>query len=103
MPLSANNSHEATSKINLCFQATPILKRCPFLMASLWLADDFTVYANLLDNAGNTTTYLLTYNTSQQTNSLFRVNFDPPLTSNIKTRTFNGIQKNTGNFGLLQV
>ena len=56
MPLSANNSHEATSKINLCFQATPILKRCPFLMASLWLADDFTVYANLLDNAGNTTT-----------------------------------------------
>ena len=79
---------------------------CPVTMgppASLWPADDFTVYANVLDNAGNTTSYLLTYDPSQPTNSLFIVNFDPPLTSDIKAVTFSAIQKSTGNYGLVQV
>jgi len=79
---------------------------CPITMgppASLWPADDFTVYANVLDNAGNTTSYPLTYETSQPTNSLFIVNFDPPLTSGIKSVTFSATQKSTGNYGLLQV
>jgi hypothetical protein len=31
------------------------------------------------------------------------VNFDPPLTSDIKTITFNAIQKSRGNDGVLQV
>ncbi len=80
---------------------------CPVTMgppASLWPADDFTVFANVLDNAGNTTSYLLTYDPSQPTNSLFVVNFDPPLTSDIKTVTFRVPFKKvlfTGNYGFL--
>lgn len=79
---------------------------CPVSMgppASLWPANDFTVYANVLDNARNTTSYLLTYDPSQPTNSLFIVNFDPPLSSDIKNVTFSAIQKSTGNYGLVQV
>ncbi|HMU03147.1 MAG TPA: hypothetical protein PJ990_05970, partial [Saprospiraceae bacterium] len=79
---------------------------CPVTMgppASLWPADDFTVYANVTDNTGITTSYLLTYDPSQPTNSLFIVDFDSPLSSDIKTVTFSAIQKSTGNYGLVQV
>jgi hypothetical protein len=79
---------------------------CPVTMgppASLWPADDFTVYANILDTSNASTSYLLTYDQTQPTNSLFIVNFDSPLTSVIKSVTFSAIQKSTSNCGVVQV
>jgi hypothetical protein len=79
---------------------------CPVTMgppASLWPANDFNVYANILDTSGSITSYPLAYEDIKNTNSLFKVSFDPPLTSDIKSVTFNAIQKSTGNYGLLVV
>jgi hypothetical protein len=78
---------------------------CPVTLgppASLWAANDFTVYANVLDIFGETTGYLLTYDTTQQENSLFST----VLSSNqkpIKSVSFNAFQKSTGNYGVLEV
>jgi hypothetical protein len=74
---------------------------CPVTMgppASLWPANDFTVYANVLDSSGVITPYLLTYETSQSGNSLFSA----PLLPNqkpVKSTTFTAFQKSTGNYG----
>lgn len=68
--------------------------------ASLWPANDFTVYANVLDVNGNTTPYLLTYTTAQTGNS----QFSAALLSNqakISSVTFTAFQKSTGNYGAL--
>jgi hypothetical protein len=68
--------------------------------ASLWPANDFTVYANVLDISGNTTPYLLTYTASQSGNS----QFSAALHSNqakISSVTFTAFQKSTGNYGAL--
>jgi len=66
--------------------------------ASLWPANDFTVYANVLDISGNTTPYLLTYTPNQTGNS----QFSAALLSNqakISSVTFTAFQKSTGNYG----
>jgi hypothetical protein len=66
--------------------------------ASLWPANDFTVYANVLDVTGVTTPYLLTYAANQTGNSLFSA----ALLSNqakITSVSFTAFQKSTGNYG----
>lgn len=66
--------------------------------ASLWPANDFIVYANVLDIQGNTTSYSLSYHTGQTGNSLFTA----PLQANqapVKLITFTAIQRSTGNYG----
>ncbi|MEP7237870.1 MAG: hypothetical protein ABI685_08400 [Ferruginibacter sp.] len=68
--------------------------------ASLWPANDFTVYANVLDTSGNNTPYLLAYDTAQTGNSLFSVALLPNQLA-IKSVTFTAIQKSTGNYGVL--
>lgn len=68
--------------------------------ASLWPSNDFTVYAHVLDTTGNTTAYLLAYDTAQAGNSLFTA----PLLPNqqpVKSVTYTAIQKSTGNYGAL--
>jgi hypothetical protein len=68
--------------------------------ASLWPANDFVVYANVLDTSGGNTEYLLTYDTTQTTNSLFSA----PLSSKqkkIKSVTYTALQKSTGNYGVV--
>ena len=74
---------------------------CPVSLgppASLWPANDFTVYANVLDINGTTTPYLLTYTANQATNSLFSATL---LTNQAKITsvTFTAFQKSTGNYG----
>lgn len=68
--------------------------------ASLWPADDFTVYANVLDTSGNTTTYLLTYTPGQSGNSQFSAAM-PEYENSIHSVTFSAFQKSTGNYGVL--
>ena len=66
--------------------------------ASLWPANDFTVYANVLDINGVATPYLLTYDPNQTSNSLFNA----ALLSNqakITSASFTAFQKSTGNYG----
>lgn len=68
--------------------------------ASLWPASDFTVYANVLDIHGNTTSYLLTYTAGQTGNS----QFSAALLNNqakISSVSFTAFQKSTGNYGAL--
>ena len=68
--------------------------------ASLWPANDFTVYANVLDINNNTTPYLLTYTPDQTGNS----QFSAALQSNqakISSVSFTALQKSTGNYGAL--
>ncbi len=77
---------------------------CPVTMgppASLWPANDFTVYANVLDKSGQSTPYALTYDATQTSNSLFSA---PLLSSQkpIKSVVFTAIQKSTGNYGVLE-
>ena len=77
---------------------------CPITRAgdpkpSLWHDNDFTVYANVLDETGKTTTYPLTYEEPQPANSLFSIKFDKPLTTAIISVTFTAIQKSIGNYG----
>jgi len=91
---------------NACSVYVKMMCGCPVTMgppASLWPAIDFTVYANVLDSTGVSTSFPLIYDQTQPTNSPFQVNFDPPLTTDIKSVTFSAIQKSTGNFGVLQV
>lgn len=67
--------------------------------ASLWPANDFTVYASVLDVAGATTPYLLSYTPDQPANS----QFSAPLLNNqaqISSVTFTAFQKSTGNYGV---
>ncbi len=74
---------------------------CPVTMgppASLWPANDFTVYANVLDKAGNTTSYPLAYDSTQTGNSLFTAALLPGQKP-IKSVNFTAIQKSTGNYG----
>lgn len=74
---------------------------CPVTMgppASLWPADDFTVYANVLDTSGKTTSYALAYDTTQTGNSLFSAAL-PASQKPIKSVTFTAFQKSTGNYG----
>ncbi len=74
---------------------------CPVTMgppASLWPADDFTVYANVLDTSGKTTSYALTYDATQTGNSLFSAPLVPGQKP-VKSVTFTAIQKSTGNYG----
>lgn len=74
---------------------------CPVTLgppASLWPANDFIVYANVLDTAGNVTAHSLTYEAGQTGNSLFTA----PLLPNqepVKSVTFTAVQKSTGNCG----
>jgi hypothetical protein len=74
---------------------------CPVTMgppASLWLASDFTVYANALDTSGTTTTYALNYDATQSGNSLFSAPLLPSQKP-LKSVSFTAIQKSTGNYG----
>jgi hypothetical protein len=66
--------------------------------ASLWPANDFTVYANVVDVNGVTTPYLLSYSANQTGNSQFSAAL---LTNQAKitTVTFTAFQKSTGNYG----
>lgn len=69
--------------------------------ASLWPANDFTVYANVLDVAGVKTPYLLTYVANQAGNSVFStvlLNSQAKITS----VTFTAFQKSTGNYGAFE-
>ncbi len=68
--------------------------------ASLWPANDFTVYANVVDVLGGTTTYQLTYDTTKTGNSLFSAPLSPKQ-KKIKSVTYTAIQKSTGNYGVL--
>jgi hypothetical protein len=76
---------------------------CPITLgppASLWPSNDFVVFAKVLDTSGNTTTYPLTYDTSQTGNSLFNA----PLSPNqlpAKSVTFTALQKSTANYGMV--
>jgi hypothetical protein len=69
--------------------------------ASLWPANDFTVFANVMDISGAITPYLLAYNdNSTSVKSLFSVK----LSANqkpIKSIRFTAFQKSTGNYGAL--
>ena len=77
---------------------------CPVTLgppASLWPANDFTVFANVQDVAGLNTPYLLTYTANQTTNSLFSA----ALLSNqakISSVSFTAFQKSTGNYGAFE-
>ena len=76
---------------------------CPVTLgppASLWPANDFTVYANVVDINGTTTPYLLTYTANQPSNSLFSATL---LTNQAKITsvTFTAFQKSTGNYGAI--
>jgi hypothetical protein len=78
---------------------------CPVTLgppASLWAANDFTVYANVLDTSGETTPYLLTYDVTQQSNSLFSAALSATQLP-IKSVSFSAFQKSTGNYGVLVV
>jgi hypothetical protein len=70
--------------------------------ASLWPANDFTVYANVLDTSDTITSYALSYDEKQISNSLFSKAFSSPVKA-IKSVTFTAIQKSTGNYGALIV
>jgi hypothetical protein len=67
---------------------------------SLWPSNDFTVFADVLDTSGANTRYLLTYDITQSTNSLFSaallLNQKP-----VKSVAFTAFQKSTGNYGAL--
>jgi hypothetical protein len=68
--------------------------------ASLWPANDFTVFANVTDTAGGINCYLLTYDTVQTGNSLFTA----PLLQDqkpIQSVSYSAFQKSTGNYGVL--
>ena len=69
--------------------------------ASLWPANDFIVFANVMDISGVITPYLLAYNdSSPSVKSLFSVK----LSANqkpIKSIRFTAFQKSTGNYGAL--
>lgn len=66
--------------------------------ASLWPSNDFAVYANVLDTSGDTTLYLLAYDTGQTGNSLFSAALLPNQKP-VKSVTFTALQKSTGNYG----
>lgn len=68
--------------------------------ASLWPANDFTVYANVLDIHGNTTSYLLSYTANQAGNSQFSAVL-PGTQAKISSVNFTAFQKSTGNYGVL--
>jgi len=68
--------------------------------ASLWPANDFTVYADVLDVHGNTTPYLLTYTAGQTGNSQFSAVLQNNQAT-ISLITFTAFQKSTGNYGAL--
>ena len=77
---------------------------CPVTMgppASLWPANDFTVYANVTDTSGGTTSYSLAYAAQQTGNSLFSAPLLPKQ-KKIKSVTFTAIQKSTGNYGAVR-
>ncbi len=77
---------------------------CPVTLgppASLWPANDFTVYANVIDKSGQSTPYLLTYDAAQPSNSLFSAPLLPTQRP-IKSIIFTAIQKSTGNYGALE-
>lgn len=68
--------------------------------ASLWPANDFTVYANVLDINGNTTSYPLSYTAGQAGNSQFSAVL-PDTQAKISSVSFTAFQKSTGNYGVL--
>jgi hypothetical protein len=68
--------------------------------ASLWPANDFVVYAKVLDTSGGITEYPLTYDATQPTNSLFSAALSPKQKP-IKSVTYTALQKSTGNYGVL--
>jgi hypothetical protein len=67
--------------------------------ASLWPSNDFTVFANLVDISGNSTPYLLHYDSTQTGNSLFTALL-PANQAKIRSVTFSAFQKSTGNYGV---
>jgi len=72
----------------------------PGATASLWPDDDFIVTANVLDTSGASTTYTLTYDTTQPGNSLFSIPLSPGQKP-IESVRFTASQKSTVNYGVL--
>jgi len=95
--LSASNIPKTASVFVKMMCGCPVTAGPP---ASLWPANDFLVYANVLDSSGGNTEYLLTYNTTQTGNSLFSTPFSPKQ-KKVKSITYTAIQKSTGNYGVL--
>lgn len=91
------NIHKAASVYVKMMCGCPVTAAPP---ASLWPANDFVVFANVLDSSGGITEYLLTYDPTQPTNSLFTA----PFSKNQKTPksiTYTAFQKSTGNYGVV--
>lgn len=95
--LSASNIPKAVSVFVKMMCGCPVTPGPP---VSLWPANDFTVYATVIDVSGGTTEYLLTYDTTQSGNSLFSAPLLPKQ-KKIKSVTYTAIQKSTTNYGVL--
>jgi len=95
--LSASNIPKTASVFVKMMCGCPVTAGPP---ASLWPANDFLVYANVLDTSGGNTNYQLTYDTTQTGNSLFSVTL-PQKQKKVRSITYTAIQKSTGNYGVL--
>jgi hypothetical protein len=95
--LSASVMPKAVSVFVKMMCGCPVTQGPP---ASLWPANDFTVFADVLDTSGANTRYLLTYDISQSTNSLFSAALLPNQRP-VKSVRFTAFQKSTGNYGVL--
>lgn len=95
--LSAGNVPKAVSVFVKMMCGCPVTAGPP---ASLWPANDFVVFANVLDTSGGITGYLLAYDTTQTGNSLFSAALVPGQ-KKIKSVTYTALQKSTGNYGVL--
>jgi hypothetical protein len=76
---------------------------CPVTMgppASLWPANDFTVYANVTDENGVVTAYPMSYANPQATNSLFTALLSATQNAPAKI-IYTALQKSTGNYGVV--
>lgn len=95
--LSAGNVPKAVSVFVKMMCGCPVTAAPP---ASLWPANDFVVFANVIDTSGNKTKYLLTYDATQTGNSLFSAALLPGQ-KKIKSISYTALQKSTGNYGVL--
>jgi hypothetical protein len=93
--LCAGNITKAASVYVKMMCGCPVTAGPP---ASLWPANDFVVFANVLDISGGNTEYLLTYDPTQPTNSLFTAPF-LKTQKTPKSITYTAFQKSTGNYG----
>jgi hypothetical protein len=95
--LSASNLPGSISVFVKMMCGCPVTAGPP---ASLWPSNDFTVYADVLDDSGENTIYLLTYDIAQTGNSLFSAALLEDQKP-IQSISFTAIQKSTGNYGAL--